>query len=421
MQEPERTSTRLIALDFVRGIAILGILLLNIVGFAWPEIVYVSPRAPTAPQSISDDWTWLAIFVLADGKFRGLFSLLFGASMVLFVERASNAGRDGAALQRRRLGWLALFGLAHFFLLWWGDILFLYAACGLVALAMRGWRPRRLAATALAIYAAGVVVMGSLTALGATPWLGLPDLGGESPAEVVERYGAEARAEIPATLASWPDHVAHMLRDSWSDPLITVSYSWFETIPLMLIGMALFKSGLFAGTRDAGQWEAGRLRRWAWWGIGIGLVLTVPLAWWLWRAQFALPLTLFVWLGPAAVGRLASTVGYAALAVILARRFADSAIGERLIACGRMAFSNYIATSLVMTFVFHGWGLGLFARFGRFELMAFVLLGWALMLAWSKPWLARFRFGPLEWLWRSLTYGKMAPMRRPLAIASDSQ
>ena len=407
---------RLVALDFVRGIAILGILLLNIVGFAWPEIVYVSPRAPTAPVSAADDWTWLAMFVMADGKFRGLFSLLFGASMLLFVDRADDSGRDGAALQRRRLGWLALFGLAHFFLLWWGDILFLYAMCGFVALTMRGWTPRRLAMTALAIYSAGVLVMGSLTAFSAAPWLGLPDVGVESPAEVVERYGAEARAEIPATLASWPDHVAHMLRDSWTDPLITVSYSWFETIPLMLIGMALFKSGLFAGI-----WDAARLRRWAGWGIGGGLVLTLPLAWWLGREQFALPLTLFVWLGPAAVGRLASTVGYAAFAVILARQFADSALGQRLVACGQMAFSNYIATSLVMTFIFHGWGLGLFASFGRLELLGFVLLGWALMLAWSKPWLARYRFGPLEWLWRSLTYGKIAPIRRPLAIASDSQ
>ena len=408
--------TRLVALDFVRGIAILGILLLNIVGFAWPEIVYISPRAPTAPVSSVNDWTWLAMFVLADGKFRGLFSLLFGASMVLFVERAEASGRDGAALQRRRLGWLALFGLAHFFLLWWGDILFLYAMCGFVALALRGWRPRRLAITALTIYAAGGLVMGSLTAAGAAPWLGLPALGGESPAEIVARYGEEARAEIPATLAPWPDHVAHMVRDSWSDPLLTVSYSWFETIPLMLIGMALFKSGLFAGT-----WDAARLRRWAGWGIGGGLILTLPLAWWLWREQFALPLTLFVWLGPAAVGRLASTIGYTTLAVLLARRFAGSALGERLVACGRMAFSNYIATSLTMTFIFHGWGLGQFARFGRLELLGFVLLGWVLMLGWSKPWLTRYRFGPLEWLWRSLTYGKIAPMRQPLAIASDSQ
>ena len=143
--------------------------------------------------------------------------------------------------------------------------------------------------------------------------------------------------------------------------------------------------------------------------------------WWLWRAHFALPLTLVVWLGPAALGRLASTIGYAALAVLLARRFAPSALGARLVACGRMAFSNYIATSLVMTFIFHGWGLGFYASVGRLELMGFVVLGWALMLGWSKPWLARVRFGPLEWAWRSLTYGQIAPFRRPLAIAIDSQ
>ena len=400
------SADRLVALDFVRGIAILGILLLNIVGFAWPEIVYVSPRAPTAPLSAADDWTWLTIFVLADGKFRGLFSLLFGASMVLFVERADDSGRDGATLQRRRLGWLALFGLLHFFLLWWGDILFLYAACGFVALAMRQWSPRKLAATALTIYAAGVLVMGSLTAFGAAPWLGLPGTE-ESQAVAIQRNDEEARAEIVATLAPWPEHVAHMFRDAWTDPLLTVSYSWFETIPLMLIGMALFKAGLFAGT-----WDAARLRRWAWRGISAGLMLTLPLAWWLWREEFALGLTLFVWLGPAALGRLASTIGYAALAVLLARSFADSALGQRLVACGRMAFSNYIATSLVMTLIFHGWGLGLYARFGRLDLMGFVVLGWVLMLAWSRPWLARFRFGPLEWLWRSLTYGTIAAFRR---------
>ena len=401
-------SNRLIALDFVRGIAILGILLLNIVGFAWPEIVYVSPRAPTAPVSVADDWTWLAIFVLADGKFRGLFSLLFGASMVLFVERANDAGRDGAALQRRRLGWLALFGLAHFFLLWWGDILFLYAACGFVALALRKRTHENLAALALAIYAAGVLALGALTAIAAFD----PASGAES----IAAFAREARAEIALNQGPWAARLAHSLSEDWSAPLVTLAMSWLETVPLMLIGMALFKSGFFAGS-----WDSARLARWAWRGIGGGLALTLPLAWWLWSRDFDLPLTLFIWLGPAAVGRLASTVGYAALAVILARRFADSAIGERLVACGRMAFSNYIATSLVMTFIFHGWGLGLYTQFGRFELLGFVLLGWALMLAWSKPWLARFRFGPLEWLWRSLTYGKIAPMRRPLAIASDSQ
>ena len=396
---PNESTSRLIALDFVRGIAVLGILLLNIVGFAWPEIVYVGPRAPTAPVSAADDWTYLAIFVLADGKFRGLFSLLFGASLLLFVERAEASGRDGAALQRRRLAWLALFGLAHFFLIWWGDILFLYAVCGFAVLAMRDLTARRLTSAALAIFVVGALGMAAMMAAPAF----IPAEG----AKLVANYAAQARAEVPVMLAPWPEHVAHTLRHDWTSPLITIAITWFETIPLMLLGMAFYKSGLFAR-----EWDAARLRRWAVRGIGLGLALTLPLAWWLWRAEFALPLTLFVWLGLAPFGRLASVVGYLAVFVILARTAGSTALGQRLVACGRMAFSNYIGTSLVMTFLFHGWGLALYARYGRLELLPFVVLGWALMLAWSKPWLAHFRYGPLEWLWRSLTYGSLAPFRR---------
>lgn len=390
--------SRVVALDFVRGIAILGILLLNIVGFAWPEIVYVSPRAPTAPVTPADDWTWLAIFVLADGKFRGLFTLLFGASMLLFVERADGTGRDGAALQRRRLGWLALFGLAHFFLIWWGDILFLYAVCGFVALGARDWPVRQLWTVALGIYALGAATMGVLTAGQAFDPV--------QAAQLFADYARQSAGETAAMQSSWPGLVGWTLRESWSDPLTTVAMTWFETIPLMLIGMALFRSGFFA------TWERGQLVRWAAWGIAAGLVLTLPLAWWIASNEFALAFTLFVWLGPAALVRLASVIGYAALFVILAKGCSRSFLGERLVACGRMAFSNYIGTSLLMTFIFHGWGLGLFARYGRFELLGFVLPAWALMLAWSKPWLANFRYGPLEWLWRSLTYGTLAPLRK---------
>ncbi|HUQ13956.1 MAG TPA: DUF418 domain-containing protein [Novosphingobium sp.] len=400
-----RPSDRLVALDFVRGVAVLGILLLNIVGFAWPEIVYVSPRAPTGPVSAADDWTYLTIFVLADGKFRGLFSLLFGASLLLFVGRAEAAGRDGGRLQARRLGWLALFGLAHYFLLWWGDILFLYAVCGFVALALRAWPPRRLVRWALGIYAAGVLALGALTGAG------LADRTGALERE----YAAEARHELVVTQRSWPAMVAESLSENLAEPLVTVAISWFETVPLMLLGMALFKSGLFAG-----GWSDARLRRWALRGIASGLIVTLGIAAVMWREGFPLTLTLFLWLSPAALGRLPMVIGYAALLVLAARQFAGSALGERLVACGRMAFSNYLGTSLLMTFVFHGWGLGLFARYGRLELLGFVVLGWIVMLAWSKPWLAQFRYGPLEWAWRSLTYGRVEPLRR-VAIATDSQ
>ena len=416
MHGPAPKAGRFVALDFVRGIAVMGILLLNIVGFAWPEVVYVSPRAPGGPAIAPiEDWSWLTIFVLADGKFRGLFSLLFGASLLLFVTRADaqspdGSGRDGAALQRRRLGWLAAFGLAHFFLIWWGDILFIYAVCGFAALAARDWPVRRLVRWALGIYAAGALVLGAIVAMPAAPWLGLPALPEASAAELESSYASAAQAERSVRLASWPAQVGHKLREDWAGPLIAVALTWFETLPLMLLGMALFKAGLFAGT-----WDTARLRRWAWRGIAAGLILTIPIAAWLWVERFPLALVLFAWLGPAMLARLASVIGYAALLVLLARSFADGWLGERVVAAGRMAFSNYLGTSLLMTFLFHGWGLGLYARYGRAELLGFVVLGWIVMLAWSKPWLAHFRFGPLEWAWRCLTYRRIEPMRRQKA------
>jgi uncharacterized protein len=411
--EPDR---RLVALDFVRGVAILGILLLNVVGFAWPAVVYLSPRAPGGPTSGADDLVYLVTFVLADGKFRGLFSLLFGASLLLFVERADARGNDGLALQCRRLGWLALFGLAHFFLLWWGDILFLFAVCGFAALTVSHWRPARLVRAALTIYAAGVLALGAVTVVPAAPWLGLASAGTAASERLERGYAAEARHETTVMRGPWTGIVAHTTRHQWSSPLNTIAVNWFETLPLILIGMALLKSGFFAG-----GWPAARLRRWAAGWLVLGLALTLPLAALLWREGFPLALVLFVSHSPAAVGRLAMVLGYAALLVLAARRGARTPLGERVVAAGRTAFSNYIGTSLLMTALFHGWGLGLFARYGRLELLGFVALGWAAMLAWSKPWLARYRHGPLEWLWRALTYGQIGPLRRkPVATEIDS-
>jgi uncharacterized protein len=409
------TTQRLVCLDFVRGVAVLGILLMNIVGFAWPEAAVVSPRAPLAPRGHGDEAVFLAHFVLVDGKFRGLFSLLFGASMVLLVERGDAAGMDGIALQQRRLAWLALFGLAHFFLLWWGDILFLYALCGFAALVALDWPVRRLAGIGLLLYAAGILWMAMLTLPEAMPWLdGSEQARVDALAETGRRLAAEANAERELYLEPWAKAVGDRVRGNWDKPLTMVMTSGLETLPLMLLGMAMLRSGLLTGA-----WPIRRTATWALAGIGLGLVATLPLAWWIADAGYPMPLVLLINLALAAPARLAMTVGYAALLVLLAWPVAPTRLGRRVIAAGQMAFSNYLGTSLMMTALFHGWGLGLYARFSRLELLGFVALAWLAMLAWSKPWLARFRHGPLEWLWRSLVHGSPQPLRR-LANATDS-
>lgn len=402
---------RLRTLDLIRGVAVLGILAINICGFASVESALHSPDLPR-PGSAADHLAFAATVVLFDGKMRALFSLLFGASMVLFIGRAEAAGRDGTRLQFRRLGWLLLLGFLHFALLWDGDILFLYAAIGLIAL---GFSRASIAHKVIA----AVLALGLWQASNTAMWY--PAMAQEtavraghaSPAvikaqaEVTQGYHRQDSARQAEALSSWPGEVATRMADRPAYPFKLALFNWGETLSYMLAGMALLQSGFFAGT-----WPALRLRVVAWAGLALGGGAGLALV--LWGESAGYPETAMrYWLGYGlAFPRLFMALGYAALLVMAAPRLLAMGIGQRLEASGRMAFSNYIGTSLVMTGLFHGWGLAWFGQYGAAGRWPFVLLGWALMLAWSKPWLDRFRQGPLEWLWRSLTEWRTLPLRR---------
>ena len=407
MGEGERA--RIAALDLIRGIAVLGIMTVNVAGFAGPPSASYSPWIPD-PASRADEWAFAATLWLFEGKIRALFSLLFGASMLLFVERAEARGRDGQALQLRRLGWLALFGYLHFLLLWWGDILFLYAVAGFFALALREARPRVLVATALALFA-----VWQLSGIG----LSLPDAAQEqaalhSPASSPQRarlakitapYREQDARDIAEARAGWTAQVAAKFTTRPFYPLRVALFSIGETLPYMLLGMALFRSGFFAGT-----WPRRRLRAVALAGLGLGGGLCLWASWWALQAHFP-EMTMRLLVNYAlGLPHLAMALGYAATLMLAAPSLARTWLGQRLIAAGRMAFSNYIGTSLVMCALFYGWGLDQFGQYGAAAQVWFVLLGWALMLGWSAPWLTRFRQGPLEWLWRSLTEWRLIPI-----------
>lgn len=402
---------RIAALDLVRGVAVLGILAVNISGFAGPQISATTPHLPR-PGGPADEIGFALSFVLFEGKMRALFTMLFGASMVLFMERAEAAGGNPESLQLRRLGWLALFGYLHFALLWWGDILFAYALAGVCALVC--WRvpSKHLVALGLAIF----VLWHTQVAVGS-----LPGIVGEEQVRIGTASAAQA-ADYRQTVAEWTGRSADQLaRQSgpWSElvqykltierfrPLAQAIVGFCETLPLMLLGMALFRSGLFSGA-----WSRQRLWVVAVAGLASGGALTLA------TLAFALPrhfppvLMNSLLSGWMAVPHLLMAVGYAALLMLAAPRLLNAPIGQALSAAGRVAFSNYIGTSLVMTAIFYGWGLGLVGTVGAAAQWIFVLLGWALMLAWSKPWLGRFRQGPLEWLWRSLTAWRPVPLRR---------
>ena len=403
---------RHLTLDALRGIAVMGILAMNIIAFAMPEQAYLNPLA-WGGSDPADLALWAGSMVLVDGKMRGLFSLLFGASMLLVIERAAARGESPAPVHYRRMGWLMLFGLAHYYLIWSGDILFLYAVVGMAAYPLRHRTPEALIRTGIACVAASFVIL----ALSAATFLFVEhaaQLPGARP-EILASYrdtlnsiGAPGSATIRDEVAVYRGGYAGILAFRLAaGPVTGVMFSGFETLGFMLIGMALLRNGFLTGS-----WAPARYRRVAAIAYLWGLPPMVALCAWCFRSGFEPIATfnaVFAWALPF---RLVLVIGHAALALWIVTTQRERAWVRRVAAAGRAAFTNYLGTSMVMTSLFYGYGLGLFGSLSRLALIPFVLAGWAVMLWWSQPWLDRFAYGPLEWLWRSLARGTLQPMRR---------
>ena len=403
---------RIASLDFVRGIAVMGILAANIVSMGQPQSAYAFLGAFTTGHSGAEDWMWVAQLVLIDGKMRGLFTILFGAGLYLFIEKARANGAT-RMLQLRRLLWLGLFGLLHFYLIWQGDILFAYAVSGMVLiLFLLDLSVRQQLVLGLLGYLVGALFYGSSLIFMQSVVDG-PEPETAALAQVRQEFIASANADIDDGIAetalrqdaSYGDLVQHMVEQHGLDPLGEFFDFPFETLPLMLIGMALYRMGVFDGGYPAS------FGRWGWSLLVLGGAATL----WIGLATKEAGLTYYgtyaAHLGWSPIPRILMTFGYLAL-LIHYRPQAGGRVGDRVCAVGRAAFTNYLGTSLVMLMVFGNWGLDLFGQLGRSELYLLCLAAWLVMLIWSPWWLKRLRYGPLEWVWRCLTYGRIFPLRR---------
>ena len=400
-------------IDGLRGLAVMGILLMNVTAFAMPSGAYFNPLA-WGTASRADITIWGVNFVLVDGKMRALFSILFGASLAIVARRAAEAGENPLRRHLARMATLALFGVVHHYLIWSGDILLLYAIVGTVALPFTQIEPGQqiriallllgVQALACAGFLAGFV---DVRAAALAPHAGGVAIAawGQLAADLGAGPAPEMLRQIALYRGPWTGIVAHDLAGGIATPLFQLEFDGPETLAFMLIGMAALESGFLGG-----DWTRRRYIRAAMLGCAIGVPLSAALCWLCFHFDFDTLITFS-----------ASTLGGVPLRPILALAGAALAIlwlndgtgpiRRRTVAAGRAAFTNYIGTSLVMTALFHGWGLGLFGRIDRAWLYPIVVAVWLFILAWSEPWLARFRYGPLEWAWRSLWHGKLQPMR----------
>lgn len=393
---PIAAAQRIETLDILRGFAVLGILAVNAIAFAWPGSMDAGATAVPYEMNTANQWAVWCVEVLLHNKCRTLFSMLFGISIFLVGGERSDAAR-GAVL-RRRLLVLAAFGLLHGLALWFGDILLLYAWSGVFMMLCRSWSPKRLLWTGIGLVAAFTLL----------------EFGGEVFSSFQPHDEAKSVANMPKQIAEiWK--TVEGVRSGWLGAMFENLKMWaivqggsvvvyvIPTVGLMMIGLGLFKSGYLAGRASTGAYGA---------MLVFGTLITVAFGWYDWQdlvPGYAPP---EIYIPRAALDGLAPfvTLAYVGLLVLMTRH-GFGWLTRRLAPVGRMAFTNYLTQSLIMASLFYmPWGPMLFGKVEPAPLWGIVACVWLLQLIWSPLWLSRFEMGPLEWVWRCLTYGRRVPL-----------
>lgn len=400
---PTAASERVVAIDVLRGFALMGILLVNVGAFAMVGAAYLNPFANGRLEG-AEFWAWAAVHLLAEAKFLTLFSVLFGAGIAMISDRMAERGLPAApGLHYRRHLWLLAIGLAHAHLIWMGDILVPYALCGMLLYPLRNLRPRRSLGLGACMIAVVLPLWGGFAAT-------IPYWPEEDRATQEQEWAPSREAmdeEIEAYRGGWLEQQPLRSEEALGmETVVFLTFFLWRAGGAMLVGMALYRWGVLSAARSPGFYK-----RMAVAGAGLGLpAILLGMAYNV-RAGFAMDASMFQ--GPLFnyVGSLGVAAAYLGLVMLAVRSGWMAGLQRRLAAAGRMALTNYVAQSVVCTLVFYGHGLGLFARLSRPEQLGVVAVVWALQLLWSPWWLARFRFGPLEWAWRTAAYMRRQRLR----------
>jgi uncharacterized protein len=395
---------RIVSLDVLRGVAVLGILLMNIVSFSMVTSAY---DLPTVYNDMSgpDWWTWLTMHYVADTKFMSIFSILFGVGICIFMERAEEKAHAAWKLQISRMLWLLVIGVLHAYLIWFGDILVSYAICGMIVATMRKWRPA-------VLFFTGILLM-FIIPIGV--WLFFywtmqywPE---ESIIEMRESSNLQSAAmqsEIAAYTGSWTGQLGHRVILAMMLQLFVLPiYLCWHIVGLMMVGMAAYKWNILSATKSIRFYSLLIIITGC-----IGFPLIAIGVWYKQQHGWDAAQSRFLDSNWNFVGGVFVACTWIGLVMIICKAGILRGLQHALAAVGRMALTNYIGQSVICTFLFYGHGLGWYNQFGRFELLSVVVSVWVFQIVFSLLWLRRYKFGPLEWLWRTLTYMEFQPMRR---------
>ena len=405
---PVAASERVEIIDILRGMALFGILAANMRGFAGPALTYFEPHLYWT--ALHDRIAQAFIDTFVQGKFITIFAFLFGVGFAVQLERAATRSGKFGRTYVRRLLILLIFGLIHGLLIWWGDILFVYALTGLLLLLFRRRGNRALAAWAIAAYLVmPLLMMGAFTA----SRMGHGPKGPPKPT-------AEALHKLTDTFAhgSWTQIESERARDAVRRNWAFTPIFFTHVLALFLAGTLAWRKGFFTPSRES----LTKYRRVMWIALVIGVSGNVAITILRWRGDIPNMPTTPLAAGLALLGSVATpalSTAYICLVILLCQSEVWLVRLRRFGAVGRTALSNYLLQSLLGTFIFYSYGLGFFGRFGPEPLLVLTIVIFAMQVVLSRWWLGRFRYGPAEWLWRSLTYGRRLPLVREASPAPD--
>ena len=399
---PVKTSERFIILDALRGFALLGICMANFPEFSL--YTFLSPEAAASMSTaVQDKITRYLLYIFVDGKFYTLFSLLFGLGFSIIIRNAERKGVNGFRIFYRRMGMLMLFGLLHLMFIWSGDILLLYALLGMLLPFFRQVPDKKLLGWALffLILPIGVDLVCEITRTNlALPFIRLQEtycaeygINGTNFAywlHDAEDYGTVFQFLVQGACVRMQEFI--------------IGNRYFKVLGLFLVGFYIGRNRIYADLEGRKTLLVKVCRL----GLIIGLPCSLLYAW---SSMGGHPLSdtlhsLFYFISVYPLG-----FAYAAGLCLLYLRVKSLSIWKWLAAPGRMALTNYIGQSVIGMFLFYGIGLGWGSTIGLLQTEVIVLAVFLFQMLFSRLWLSGFKFGPLEWIWRMLTYGKWLAIR----------
>ncbi len=390
---------RILSLDVLRGIAVLGILIMNIQSFSMISAAYINPAA-FGDLNGPNKMVWMFSHVLADQKFLTIFSMLFGIGIIIFSDSIEKKGYRPVRFYYRRLFWLFTFGLIHGYLFWHGDILVAYAICGALAFLFRKLSPWVLLILGLLIF---MIPSFNYWLFGSSMEYWPPEASDSLEASWAPAQEAIDR-EIAVLTGSFSEQLTWRIPETFKmETFIFMIWIGWRALAMMLIGMSFFKLGIFSIGWSKSFFIIGALIT-----LFTGYVLIITGVNKNFNAGWTVDYSMFFGWQWNYIGSLFVAIGYLFLIMLLTRFFK-----MRLMAnVGKLAFTNYLLMTLICTIIFYGHGYGLFGSVERVDQIRIVFAIWAFILIFSWLWMKFYYYGPAEWLWRYLTYGNKPPFKR---------